>query len=175
MTKTTFYQKQRHLERLSRNDQLELMFDLINSFRAVRNPIETANFLQDLLTAREIKNLAKRLRIAKLLLNNVTYEEIVRTVHVSYATIAKVSTWLSQGGEGFRNVIARLPVKYALPQNLPPGPIEFHFPKAVLALIQYSTATGQNKRLEKFLEGVKEKEASDKHFRELTGQILQRK
>lgn len=151
------------------------MFDLINSFRVVRNPIETADFLQDLLTAKEVKNLAKRLRIAKLLLRGVTYEEIVGTVHVSYATIAKVSTWLSQGGEGFRKVITRLPIKYDLPRSLPPGPIEFHFPKAVISLIQYSTATGQNKRLEKFLNDVEEKETSDKKLRRLTSQYYKNK
>lgn len=175
MVRTTFYQKPKRIERLSRNEELELMFDLINSFRVVKTPIETANFLQDLLTAKEIKNLAKRLRIAKLLLNNITYEEIVRTLHVSYATVAKVSTWFSQGGEGFRKVIARLPAKYALPKNLPPVPLEFQFPKAVLSLIQYSVATGQNKRLDKFFEGVKEKEITDKRFRELTGQYYKGK
>src|SRR3990172_6434224 len=111
MARTTYYGKLRREEKFSKEKRLELMFDLINSFRIVKSPVETADFLQDLLTAKEIKNLAKRLRIAKLLLNNVTYEEIVRTVHVSYATIAKVSVWLSQGGEGFKKVIARLPVK----------------------------------------------------------------
>ena len=162
----TFYEKTQRLEKLSRDQQLELMFDLINSFRVVKNPIETANFLQDLLTAKEIKNLAKRLRIAKLILSDKTHEEITKTLHCSYATISKVSLWLSQGGEGFKKVISKLPVKYDIPKNLPPIPIEFQLPRALFALYQYSRAKNQNELLEKFLEGVREKEVADKSLRE---------
>lgn len=155
---------------------MELMFDLINSFRVLKSPIETTNFLQDLLTAKEIKNLAKRLRIAKLLLTGVTFEEIVRTLHVSYATAAKVSTWLSEGGQGFREVISRLPIKYKIPKNLPPTPIEFHLPKLILTLAQYSIAKRQNLQLEKFLEGVSQKEATDRALKEsFAGEFKRRK
>mgnify|MGYP001558248479 FL=1 len=155
MARTTYYQKSKRIEKLSRDEQLEIMFDLINSFRIVKRPVETANFLQDLLTAKEIKNLAKRLRIAKLLLNKTTYEEIVSTVHVSYATVAKVSMWLNQGGDGFRDVISKLPIKYEVPKDLPRIPIEFQLPKVLLALAQYSITKSQNRKLEKFHEGKK--------------------
>lgn len=170
-----YYQKAERPEKLSRDEQLELMFDLINSFRVVKNPIETTNFLQDLLTAKEIKNLAKRLRIAKLLLADVTFEEIVRTLHVSYATVAKVSAWLSQGGQGFKEVISKLPVKYNIPKNLPPISIEFQFPKVLLALAQYSKAKNQNRELGKFLEGVNEKENTDRSLRESFAEEFRRK
>ncbi|OGM88721.1 hypothetical protein A2614_00665 [Candidatus Woesebacteria bacterium RIFOXYD1_FULL_40_21] len=175
MGRTTFYHKPKRVEKLSRNEQMELMFDLINSFRIVKEPIETANFLQDLLTAKEIKNLAKRLRIAKLLLADNTFEEIVRTLHVSYATITKVSMWLSQGGKGLEEVISKLPVKYDMPKNLPPIPLEFQLPNALFALVQYTKAKSQNSRLEKFLEGVKGKEATDRSLKEAFSEEFKRK
>src|SRR3990172_5004862 len=128
MARTTYYGKLRREEKFSKEKRLELMFDLINSFRIVKNPIETADFLQDLLTSKEIKNLSIRLRIAKLLLSGNTHEEIVKTLHCSFATVAKVSSWLSQGGKGFKEVISKLPVKYEIPKNLPPIPIEFQLP-----------------------------------------------
>ena len=142
------------------------MFDLINSFRIVKSPVETADFLQDLLTAKEIKNLSIRLRIAKLLLSSKTHEEIVRELHCSFATVAKVSIWLSQGGEGFKKVISRLPTNYAIPPHLPPIPIEFQLPRVLLTIAQYSIAKNQNVKLEKFLGGIKDKEATDKEIRE---------
>lgn len=162
MAKRVYYERPKRVEKLSRNDQLELMFDLVNSFRIVKSPIETANFLKDLLSSKEIKNLSKRLRIAKLLLNEIHYEEIVRTLHVSYATVAKVSTWLGQGGEGFKKVISKLPRKYNLPKNLPATAIEFQIPAVLTALAQYSVAKNQNENLERFLSGVKEKESLDR-------------
>jgi uncharacterized protein YerC len=166
MSKTTYYGKEKRSEKLSRNDQLELMFDLVNSFRFVNSPSETIDFLQDLLTAKEIKNLSKRLRIAKLLLSGKKQEEIVKSLHVSFASVSKVSIWLGSGGQGFKNVIAKLPLKYKIPENLPPIPIEFQLPKVISGLYQYSKATSQNKMLEKFLEGVGGKEYSDRKFRE---------
>lgn len=166
MSTTRFYPKAKRPEKFSRNEQLELIFDLINSFRIVKNPIETADFLQDLLTAKEIKNLAKRLRIAKLLLSGLTHEEITRHLHCSYASVAKVSLWLNQGGEGFRKVIAKLPSKYNFPKNLPPIPLEFQPPKAILTTIQYALAKSQNAKLDKFMEGVRSKGSLDKLIRE---------
>ena len=55
----------RRLDLLPKDKQLDLVFDLINAFRIVKTPLETAFLIQDLLTANEVKNLATRLRIAK--------------------------------------------------------------------------------------------------------------
>ena len=171
----TYSEKPKRLEKLSRNEQLELVFDLINSFRVAKTPIEVANFLQDLLTAKEIKNLAKRLRIAKFLLNGKTYEEIVKSLHTSYVTVAKVSAWLSQGGKGFKEVISKLPIKYDIPKNLPPVPIELQLPKVLLSVAQYSITQGQNRNLESFLKGVEEKEIINKNFRKMASEEFTKK
>lgn len=141
------------------------MFDLINSFRVVRSPLETAFFLQDLLTANEIRNLSIRLRIAKLLLAGKSQRDIVDDIHTSFATISKVSVWLETGGEGFKNVIKKLPLKWNVPKNLPKGPIEFHLPQTLLALSQYKVAKTQDKRMTKFIESVKNKQSLDRGLR----------
>lgn len=51
--------------------------------------------------------LAKRLEIAKLLIDNFTYDDIRSTLRVSYNTIARVNAWLTLSGAGFRMVIER--------------------------------------------------------------------
>ena len=152
-------------EKLSREEKIGLMFDLINSFQKVRNPLDTAFFLQDLLTSNEIRNLSVRLRIAKLLLSGEGYREIKVEIGSSFETISKVSSWLESGGEGFKRVIKRLPLKWNVPKNLPRGPIEFHLPQTLMALAQHGVAEGQNKRIERFVEVIKNKDNLDRGIR----------
>jgi len=166
MGKTTYYERSKRTERLGRDEQLALMFDLINAVSIVKTPTETALFLKDLLTAKEIKNLAKRLRIAKLLLQEKTERAIAEELHCSFATISKVNTWLNEGGEGLRSVISKLPVKYAIPANLPKIPIEFQLPKLISTLVVAGIANKQKNLLENFAKGVSVKENSDKVFGE---------
>lgn len=165
----------KRLGKLSREEQLELMFDLINSFSIVKKPVETAFFLQDLLTANEIKNLAKRLRIAKLLLTGLTQRDIADEVDVSTTTVNKVGLWLDRGGDGFKNIIQKLPSKIAKPDRLPPGPIEYHLPQALIALAKYSVSSSQDKRLEKFMDEVKDKEGLDRGIRKETNEYYRQK
>ncbi|MBI2103558.1 helix-turn-helix domain-containing protein [Candidatus Woesebacteria bacterium] len=167
MRKTAYYLKAKRLETLPKEELLNLYFDLINAFRMVRTPLETINLVQDLLTATEIKNLAKRLRIAKLLLTDKTQREIAKEVHVSIATVTKVSIWLEQKGEGLKSVISKLPDRYKLPKNLPPIPIEFHLPQALLTLAQYGLYKRQTNRLERFSENIEGKKALDEELREM--------
>lgn len=142
------------------------MLDLIYAFGIVRKPDETAVFLQDLLTSNEIRNLSVRLRIAKLLLTGLTYEEIIQTLRVSSTTITKVSVWLEQGGEGFKNVILKLPIKWEKPKNLPRGPIEFHLPELLVALAEYKLSERNMGTIRKFSSMVEDKKLTDKSLRE---------
>lgn len=103
--------KVKRLEKLSKGAQGDLLGDLLAAFEIIHDRQESVAFIQDLFTRKEIAFLSKRLRIAKLLLEKKTYEEVVKGVHVSHATIAKVASWLSQKGEGFRMVIQKLPKK----------------------------------------------------------------
>lgn len=142
------------------------MFDLINAISLVKTPTETALLLKDLLTSKEIKNLAKRLRIAKLHLIGKTEREIADELHCSFATISKVNTWLNEGGEGLRKVISKLPTKYKIPKNLPRIPLEFQLPRLISSFATLTVATKQNELLESFAKGVSSKESTDKILQE---------
>jgi len=95
--------------RLSKSEQENLLIDLINALTLTRSINDVVLFLQDLLTKSEMQMLSKRLRIAKLLLIGMTYDEISDVLHTSEATVAKIAAWLSERGDGFRNIIEKLP------------------------------------------------------------------
>ncbi|KKQ91938.1 MAG: TrpR like protein, YerC/YecD [Candidatus Woesebacteria bacterium GW2011_GWB1_39_10] len=166
MPKTTYYRKLQRAERIKPSERLTLFFDLISSFGLSKNPIDTANFLQDLLTANEITNLAVRLRIAKLLLAGKSYVEIKNETRTSSATITKVSMWLQEKGEGFRKVISKLPTKYQVLLKIPSGPLEFHLPQILLATFEQSQLGRKKSLVEKFSENVNEKRSKDKQLKE---------
>lgn len=103
------FDKIHRVEKLSKKDQEELIFDLVNALVLTKSMSEAALFLQDLLTKSEMKILSKRLRIAKLLLSGMTYEQIETSLHTSHTTVAKIAAWLSERGDGFRKIIEKLP------------------------------------------------------------------
>lgn len=164
----------KRLEKLSKEDQLDLTFDLINAISLVRSPVETAALLQDLLTQSEVKNLGKRLRIAKLLLSGKTQEEIIQSLHCSFATIARINLWLNQGGEGFKKVIAKLPSRKETPKLLP-RPLTFHLPETLIGLASYVLASQEKAHLENFYEQVENKKLTDKSFREAVDEEFRNK
>jgi len=156
---------------IKQNLRIDYVFDLINAFKSLDSEEESILFLQDILTAGEIKKLSLRLRIAKLLLDENTQRNICTTLHVSIATVSKVNSWLNQKGLGFKKVISKLPIKYSLPTKISKGPLEFHLPEILLASTQYSIASSQNKKAGKLIEGIKEKEFSDKLQKEVSNDI----
>lgn len=165
MGKTTYYPKTSRMEKLSKEEQQDLAFDLINAFSLVRTPIESALLLNDLLTKKEIQNLAKRLRIAKLLIGGTKQEEIIEDLHCSYATVSRVKIWLNSAGAGLTRIISRLPaktraVKY---QRVYPNP---NLPVILAATIQHLLYTKDKKLIENFFAGLDEKNLLDKQVRE---------
>jgi uncharacterized protein YerC len=168
MNKTANYSSPKRLEKLSKKEVLDLSFDLINAFSIVNNPMETSLLIQDLLTKSEIKHMAKRLRIAKLLLADKTQREIANDLHCSLATVAKVNLRLEQGGEGLRRVISKLPKRYSFPKKLPPGPVEFYLPQLISSLVQLGLHNRQRNKLKGFVDKVESKRILDKEFQDAT-------
>jgi len=163
-----YEKKLKRLDKLTEKERIELMFDLINAFGKVKGSGEAALLLQDLLTGSEIKNLAKRLRIAKLILAGKSQREIADELHCSFATITKVGLWLDQGGGGFERVIKRLPRKYDIPTvNRSRGiPIEFQGPQVLARLVQYGISKSQDKKVKRFIKAQESKRLTDKKLQE---------
>jgi len=92
---------------LSIEEQRRLFKEFCEAFLSLKNLDEMVEFLIDLLTKKEVITLAKRLKIAKLLIKGKPYREIQEEVKVSPPTIAKVAAWLEASGKGFKMIAQR--------------------------------------------------------------------
>lgn len=164
---TTYYPPEKRIDRLPKHIKDDITFDLIHAFALPKRPTEAAQLLQDLLTKKELANLAKRLRIAKELLSGATQDEITKRLHCGFGTVARVQTWLREGGEGLRKTISHLPKRkeYPKPKHhvLPP---QYRTPQLVLEFIQYLRAKNEERKIHQFLDAVDGKAAIDRSLRE---------
>lgn len=65
------------------------------------------NFLDDLLTEEEILDLAQRIKIAQLILDGKTYEEISKKVGTSTSTVSKIGQVLKYGKGGLEKALGK--------------------------------------------------------------------
>jgi TrpR-related protein YerC/YecD len=87
------------------SDDVDLLFDAI---LALENREECYRFFEDVSTIAELRALAQRFHIAKLLSEGVKYQEIERLTKASTATISRVGRCLRYGAEGYRGILKRL-------------------------------------------------------------------
>src|SRR3989344_5675405 len=97
----------KYIRGLTKTKQDELFIRFAQGLASLKNSVETANFIRDLLSEPEIIMLARRLQIAELLINGLTYDDIQASIRTSKNTIARVQTWLNLYGEGYRTVLKR--------------------------------------------------------------------
>ena len=68
-------------------------------------------FFEDICTVAEIKAIAQRLEVAKMLDQDLTYSDIAETTGASTATISRVKRCLFFGADGYQLVLQRLKTK----------------------------------------------------------------
>ena len=88
-----------------RNETIDALFDAILSLETRE---ECYDFFEDLCTVKEISDMAQRLEAAKLLLDGSTYEQIVKTVEISTATISRINRCIQYGTGGYRQTIEKV-------------------------------------------------------------------
>jgi TrpR-related protein YerC/YecD len=69
---------------------------------------ECYRFFEDLCTVGEIKALAQRFAVARMLAQGLTYQEIADRTGASSATISRVGRFLTYGADGYTLVLERL-------------------------------------------------------------------
>lgn len=57
---------------------------------------------------KELADMAQRLEAAKMLLEGKTYEQIVKSVEISTATISRINRCIQYGNGGYEQVIKRV-------------------------------------------------------------------
>ncbi len=81
---------------------------LCDAFLVLKTPEEMYAFLEDVATIGEVKALAQRLEVAKLLSENRTYPQIAQQTGASTATISRVKKFLDYGANGYKIVLERI-------------------------------------------------------------------
>ncbi|MEK7517521.1 MAG: YerC/YecD family TrpR-related protein [Patescibacteria group bacterium] len=78
---------------------------LTAALRKLKSSKDLSAFLDDLLTEEEILDLAQRIKIAELILDGKTYDEISEKVNTSTATVSKIGQIIKYGKGGLEKVL----------------------------------------------------------------------
>ena len=82
--------------------------ELLDVLLAVEDPDEMYALLMDLCTIREIKDMAQRVHVVRMLASGEHYTAIQEETGASATTISRVSKSLNYGADGYTTVLARL-------------------------------------------------------------------
>ncbi|MBQ9229273.1 MAG: TrpR-like protein, YerC/YecD [Eubacterium sp.] len=81
---------------------------LFKAILALETREECYDFFEDLCTAQELKTIAQRLVVAKMLSDKCVYTDIVRETGASTATISRVNRSLQYGCDGYDKIFERI-------------------------------------------------------------------
>ena len=80
---------------------------LLDGLLRLESRDEAAAFLRDLCTLNELRDLAQRWAVVRLLAAGLHYSEISRRTGASTATITRIASWLNHGEGGYRLLLER--------------------------------------------------------------------
>ena len=83
----------------------DLLFEAILT---LQNLEECYAFFEDICTVKEIKSIAQRFVVAKMLTEKRVYSDIVSETGASTATISRVNRSLNYGNDGYQLVFGRM-------------------------------------------------------------------
>ncbi|MDL2324775.1 YerC/YecD family TrpR-related protein [Ruminococcaceae bacterium OttesenSCG-928-A16] len=81
--------------------------DLFKAILALKNVDECYDFFEDLCTMKELADMTQRVRAAYMLLEGKTYEQIVKDVEISTATISRINRCIQYGSGGYEKILKR--------------------------------------------------------------------
>lgn len=81
---------------------------LFKAMLLLENEEECAAFLEDLMTRKEIEDVAQRLAVAKMLSEQAVYSRIVEKTGASTATISRVNRAYNYGTGAYSKILKRI-------------------------------------------------------------------
>ena len=90
---------------------------LVKALTCIDSQEDCKAFLEDLLTAQELVEIAQRFKVAEMLVQKRTYEEIARSTGASTATISRVNRCIRFGDGGYQRVLDRISAPDAKQQS----------------------------------------------------------
>lgn len=86
----------------------EAMDLLVKALVAIESEEECKSFLEDLMTKKEMMDMAQRLLVAKLLSEQTVYTKIVAETGASTATISRVKRCRDYGEGGYDAILSKM-------------------------------------------------------------------
>ena len=75
---------------------------------SLENKEDVKKFLEDLMTIKEVSDLAQRMLVAKMLSEQIVYSKIADETGASTATISRVNRSFRYGAGGYRTVLEKI-------------------------------------------------------------------
>ncbi len=85
-----------------KNEHTDELFKAILSLQTIE---DCYDFFEDLCTIKEVADMTQRVQVAKMLISGQTYEQIVKSVEISTATISRINRCIQYGSGGYKNVL----------------------------------------------------------------------
>ncbi len=86
------------------------MKELFEVIAGLKNSDEVKKFLRDVCTLSELKAMAERWQVAKLVQKGTPYRAIAKQTGSSTATITRVAQWLHHGLGGYKLMLERMKI-----------------------------------------------------------------
>jgi len=87
------------------DEMIEELYEAILTLETVE---ECYRFFEDICTIKELQSISQRLKVARMLRENMTYNQIEDQTGVSTATISRISKFLHHGPGGYNLVLDRV-------------------------------------------------------------------
>lgn len=81
--------------------------ELFNEILKLETIEECNKFFDDLCTITELDAMLQRIKAAKMLLEDKTFQEVTKETKISSATLARVSKCIKYGDGGYKNTIEK--------------------------------------------------------------------
>ena len=91
-----------------KNFHSELTENLYTAILSLKDSEECRNFFEDICTVKELQDIAQRLKVARMLKDGNSYQEVSRETGASTATISRVNKCLVYGNGGYELVLSRI-------------------------------------------------------------------
>lgn len=82
----------------------EMLGELYDVLVRVNSREDCEALLDDLCTIKEIRNMAQRIRAARLLIEGKSYQQVIEMTGISSATLSRVSRCV-QYGDGYKSIL----------------------------------------------------------------------
>lgn len=88
---------------MMKNDYRELFDEILK----LENEEECERFFSDLCTINELEAMLQRVKAAKMLLEEKTFQEVIKQTGISSATLSRVSKCIKYGDGGYKEILEK--------------------------------------------------------------------